>query len=77
MGLFTGSPIEELGEVLKEMKGFATYMKNNSINQPEPHTCYGLNNLPRVHMEGPMAPPAYVAEDSLVGNQYEERPLVL
>jgi hypothetical protein len=31
----------------------------------------------RVHMEGPMAPAAYVAEDGLVGHQWEERPLVL
>ena len=51
---------------MKEMKGFATYMKNNSINQPEPHTCYGLNYLARVHMERPMAPPAYVAEDGII-----------
>jgi hypothetical protein len=28
-------------------------------------------------MEIPMAPAAYVAEDVLVGHQWEERPLVL
>jgi hypothetical protein len=28
-------------------------------------------------MEGSMAPTAYVAEDGLVGHQWEERPLVL
>ena len=28
-------------------------------------------------MEGPMAPTAYVAEHSLVGQKWEERPLVL
>jgi hypothetical protein len=28
-------------------------------------------------MAGPMAPAAYVAEDGLVRNQWEERPLVL
>jgi hypothetical protein len=27
-------------------------------------------------MEGPMAPAAYVAEDGLIGCQWEERPLV-
>jgi hypothetical protein len=31
----------------------------------------------RVHLEGPMAPAANVAEDGLVGLQWEERPLVL
>jgi hypothetical protein len=31
----------------------------------------------RVDMEGSMAPTAYVAEDGLVGHQWEERPLVL
>jgi hypothetical protein len=31
----------------------------------------------RVHMEGPMAPAAYVAEDGLVGHQWEEKPLVI
>jgi hypothetical protein len=28
-------------------------------------------------MEGPIAPAAYVAEDYLIGYQWEERPLVL
>jgi len=28
-------------------------------------------------MEGPMAPPGYVAEDGLIWPQWEERPLVL
>jgi hypothetical protein len=28
-------------------------------------------------MEGPMAPGTYVAEDGFVGQQWEERPLVL
>ena len=31
----------------------------------------------RVHMEGPMALATYVAEDGLVGHQWEERPLGL
>jgi hypothetical protein len=30
-----------------------------------------------IHIEGPMAPAAYVAEDRLVGHQWEERPLGL
>jgi hypothetical protein len=35
IGLSTGSPMQELGKVLKELKGFATHRKNNNINQPD------------------------------------------
>ena len=35
IGLNMGSPMEELGEGLKELKVFATHRKNNNINQPE------------------------------------------
>jgi hypothetical protein len=31
----------------------------------------------RIHMDQPMAPAAYMAEDGLVGHQWEERPLSL
>jgi hypothetical protein len=69
------------GEVkgLKELKGFATHRKNKSINQPDPKNFQGPNSSqqPRVYMKGPMAPATYVAEDGLVGHQWEERPLVL
>jgi hypothetical protein len=42
---------------------------SNSVNQPElPET----GPLTRVHKEGPMAPASYVAEDGLVGHQWEE-----
>ena len=34
--LSTGFPMEELGEGLKELKGFEPHKKNNNINQPEP-----------------------------------------
>ena len=43
----------------------------------------GLPELPgskpstRVHMEGPMTPDAYAAEDGLLEHRKEERPLVL
>ena len=49
-----------------ELKGFATYTKNNII-QPDIQKSQELNQ--RVHMEGPMAQATYVAEDSLVGQQ--------
>jgi len=38
-----------------------------------PQSSQGLNHQ-RVHMEGPMTPAAYVAEDGLVRHQWEERP---
>ena len=45
-----------------------------STNQ-YPQSSQGLNQ--RVRMEGLKASTAYVAEDGLVGHQWEERPLVL
>jgi len=33
--------------------------------------------IQRVHMRRPMTPAAYVAEDGLVGHQWDEKPLVL
>ena len=48
------------------------------MNQPEPQSSQGLNHQPKtIYMEGPMALGAYVAEDGLVGYQWEERALVL
>jgi hypothetical protein len=37
----------------------------------------GLNHEPKVHMEEPMAPAVYVAENGLVGHEWEESLLVL
>jgi hypothetical protein len=34
MGLISGTLMEELGEGLKELKGFAPHWKNNNIKQP-------------------------------------------
>ena len=36
-----------------------------------------MDHLQIVHMEGPMAPAAYVAEDSIGEHQWKEKPLVL
>jgi len=42
------------------------------------HTANGRKEtLPAIYMDRPMAPAAYVAEDGLVGHQWEENPLVL
>ena len=62
IGLSTGSPMEEIGEGLKELKEFAIHRKNNNINQ----NSQGLTTNQRVHMEGPIAPVTYLADDDLV-----------
>jgi hypothetical protein len=67
----------ELEKGLKELKGFATHRKNNGISQPNPPELPGTKPSTRVHMEGPMALAAFVAEVVVVGYQWEERPLVL
>ena len=51
-----------------------------STNQPPPLLELPGTKLPtnqRVHMDGPMAPAAYVAEDSFDWHQWEEKPLIL
>ena len=55
----------------KQLAQTMTYL---AVIGPKPSVCY-VNQ--RVHMVGPMAPAAYVAEDSLVSHQEEKRPLVL
>jgi hypothetical protein len=49
------------------------------MNQPVPPELPGNKPPTKEHTwrEGPMAPAAYAAEDSLVGHQWEERTLVL
>jgi hypothetical protein len=47
-----------------------------STNQTAPRAPRDSSNH-RVHMEGPMAPATYVAEDGLYGHQWEKRSLVL
>jgi hypothetical protein len=47
------------------------------MNKPVPPELPGLNHQTCVHMKGLMDPAAYVAEDGLVGHQWEERPSVL
>ena len=75
--------MEELEKGLKELRqvvaplGLATVSTGQTLPPPPPRApgdCY-INY--RVHMEGPMFQAAYVAEDSLVGHQWEESPLGL
>ena len=72
-----GTPKEELGEGLKELKGFATIERTTISTNQTPQSSQGLNYKPKNLMVGLMAPAVYVAEDGLAGHQWEERPLVL
>ena len=76
--LSTVSPMEKLSKGPKELKEFANPLE---VQQYEPistpRTPRDKTTNQRIHMEGPMAPDAYVAEDSFVGHQWEGRPLVL
>ena len=47
------------------------------MNQPVPSELPGSKPPTKVYMEGLMAPAAHVAEDGLVGHQWEKRPFVL
>ena len=54
--------------------------ESNSVNRPDPPSpelAGDWTTNQRVHMEGPMAQAAYVAEDGLVGHQWEEQSLRL
>jgi hypothetical protein len=65
---------------MKELKGFANPQEEQQYQPtrpPPPQISQGLNNNQRLHMEGHMAPAAYVTEDGLVGHQWEEMPLAL
>ena len=70
--------MEELEKELKDLKGFAAPWREQQCQMARtPGTPGDWTTNLRVHMEGPMALTAYVAEDCLVGHQWEERPLGL
>ena len=59
--------MKELEKGPKELKGFAAPQEEQ---QYEPTSSpRALTTNQKVHMEGPMAPAAYVAEDSIVWHQ--------
>jgi hypothetical protein len=74
--------MEELQKGLNELRWFAAPWGEQQCQQADTSpTCPGV---PRdwfikqiVHMEGPITPIADVAEDGLVGYQWEEQPLGL
>ena len=69
------SPMEELEKGQKELRGFAAPWKEQQYQQARPPGApRNWTTNQRIHMEIPMALATYVAEDGLVGHQWEERP---
>jgi hypothetical protein len=71
--------MEELGERLKELKGFVTPQKEQQYQPtslPEPS---GTKPLTKEYTwwQKHMAPATYVAEDGLIRHHWEGNPLVL
>ena len=78
IGLSIGSSMKELEKGPKGLKHFPSLKEEQQYELtsiPRAPRDYTTNQ--RVQMEQPMAPAAYVAEEGLVGHQWEERPLVL
>ena len=70
--------MKELEKELKELRGFQPHGWSNSVNRPDlPELPGDWTTNQSVHMKGPIAPATYVAEDGLVGYQWEEQPLGL
>ena len=74
-----GVPDGGLEKELKELRGFATPWREQQCQlarpSPNPHLAPrdGTTNQ-RMHIEGHMALAKYVAEDGLVGHQWEDWP---
>ena len=51
--------------------------RRNNVNQSVPPELPGTKLQTRVHMEGLMAPAAYVSEDGIDGHEREEWSLIL
>jgi hypothetical protein len=62
--------MEELEKGIKEL----SHLGEQQCHCQMPWSSQGLDNQSK---EGPKVPSAYVAEDDLVGHQWEEWPLVL
>jgi hypothetical protein len=67
--------MEELEKRLKKLKGVAAPWREQQCQQARIPGAPGdwVTNQ-RIHMEQPMVLATYVAEDGLVGHQWEERP---
>jgi uncharacterized lipoprotein YmbA len=70
--------MKEQEKVLRELKGFATLQEEQQYELTStPRALWNDTTNQRKHMVELVALAAYVAEDGLVGHQWEERPLVL
>jgi hypothetical protein len=70
--------MDELDKRLKELREFAAPWGEQQCQQARsPRDPGGWITNQRIHMEVPMVLATYVAEDGLVGHQWEERPLGL
>jgi hypothetical protein len=70
--------MEEFEKGPKELTGFAIPEEEKQYDPAStPGAPRDETTNQRVHIEGPKAPTTYIAEDDLVGYQWEERPLVL
>jgi len=65
--------LEELKKRIEGAEGVCSPIRTTI---PTNQSSQGLNHYPRLHMNGPMAPAAYVAEDGFVGHQWEDKSLV-
>jgi hypothetical protein len=69
--------MEELEKGLKELRGFAAPRRKQQCQlarPPTPRAPKDWTTNQRIHMEQPIVLDTYVAEDGLVGHQWEERP---
>ena len=70
--------MEETEKLPKELKGFVAPQEKQQYElTSNPRVPWDSTTNQRKHMEKLMALTAYVAEDGLVGYQWEERPLDL
>ena len=70
--------MEELEKKLKELRGFAAPWREQQCQLARPPGAPGdWTTNQRIHMEGPKAPATFMAEDGLVGHQWEVRSLGL
>ena len=70
--------MEELEKELKDLRGFKAPWREQQCQQARrPQSSQGLDHQPKNTHGAIMGLATYVAEDGLVGYQWEERPLGL
>jgi hypothetical protein len=70
--------VEELEKGPNELKWFGALSEEQQYEPTStPRALIILTTNQRVYLEGPMVPATYIAEDGLVGHQWEDSSLVL